>query len=285
MKKFLFLFLFSLLFASPVSADSWVDVPSLDLSFYDYTTVPRVSLSGADSACIALGGRVPTLSELQTIYSNRASISINWITSDTPYSSNYWSSTVAVSPNYYYIKWTTGTQNDTHQDNSCYYVCIKDYVAPPETCTSWTYSDWTLCSGGSQSRTLVTSSPEGCEGGSPVLSQSCTEPTCTSWTYSDWGECSEETLTQSRTVVTSSPEGCLNGVPITSRTCSLGEGIGIISEKDADDISTGLGSILTSLEGVVQTGIPYMINFAFLLIGLSIVVLLLNKGRNAIKKS
>ena len=42
------------------------------------------------------------------------------------------------------------------------------------TCTAWTYSDWGDCqSDSTQTRTILTSSPEGCIGGSPVTSQSC----------------------------------------------------------------------------------------------------------------
>ena len=41
------------------------------------------------------------------------------------------------------------------------------------TCTSFTYSAWGACSNGMQSRTILTSSPAGCTGGSPVVSQSC----------------------------------------------------------------------------------------------------------------
>lgn len=42
-------------------------------------------------------------------------------------------------------------------------------------CTSFTYSAWSpaTCSGGTQTRTVVSSSPAGCTGGSPVLSQAC----------------------------------------------------------------------------------------------------------------
>jgi len=40
-------------------------------------------------------------------------------------------------------------------------------------CTSWTYSDWSNCANSQQTRTIVSSSPAGCSGGSPVLSQSC----------------------------------------------------------------------------------------------------------------
>lgn len=40
-------------------------------------------------------------------------------------------------------------------------------------CTSWTYSDWSSCSGSQQTRTVISSSPSGCVGGSPVLNQIC----------------------------------------------------------------------------------------------------------------
>ena len=43
-------------------------------------------------------------------------------------------------------------------------------------CTSWTYSNWSSCSASQQTRAIVTSSPSGCAGGSPVLTQSCTMP-------------------------------------------------------------------------------------------------------------
>ncbi|MDP3057375.1 MAG: carboxypeptidase-like regulatory domain-containing protein [bacterium] len=40
-------------------------------------------------------------------------------------------------------------------------------------CVSWTYSDWSGCSVGQQTRTIISSSPSGCSGGSPILSQTC----------------------------------------------------------------------------------------------------------------
>jgi len=47
------------------------------------------------------------------------------------------------------------------------------------TCTSFTYSDWGVCTDSSQARTIVTSSPEGCTGGEPdVLTQGCTIDPC-----------------------------------------------------------------------------------------------------------
>ena len=43
------------------------------------------------------------------------------------------------------------------------------------TCTSFTYSAWGTCqSNSTQTRTVSTSSPTGCTGGTPVVSQSCT---------------------------------------------------------------------------------------------------------------
>lgn len=45
---------------------------------------------------------------------------------------------------------------------------------PPSICTSFTYSSWSTCSAGTQTRTVISSSPLGCSGGTPVLTQSCT---------------------------------------------------------------------------------------------------------------
>jgi hypothetical protein len=43
-----------------------------------------------------------------------------------------------------------------------------------QTCTSFTYSSWSACNSSSlQTRSILTSSPPGCVGGSPVLVQSC----------------------------------------------------------------------------------------------------------------
>jgi hypothetical protein len=65
------------------------------------------------------------------------------------------------------------------------------YVPPVVACTAFTYTAFTpaVCpSSGQQTRTVATSSPAGCTGGSPVLSQACTYvppvTTCTSFTYS-----------------------------------------------------------------------------------------------------
>ena len=99
-------------------------------------------------------------------------------------------------------------------------------MAPPSgvTCTSFTYSDWGACQNGTQTRTVLTSSPAGCTGGTPVTTQACTStpppaPTCTAFTYSPWGACQPDG-TQTRTVVTSLPAGCTGGTPATTQACT-----------------------------------------------------------------
>jgi hypothetical protein len=91
------------------------------------------------------------------------------------------------------------------------------------TCTSFTYSAFGACqSNNTQTRTVLTSSPAGCTGGSPVLSQACTyvppPVTCTSFTYTAFGAC-QSNNTQTRTVLTSSPAGCTGGSPVLSQAC------------------------------------------------------------------
>lgn len=96
-------------------------------------------------------------------------------------------------------------------------------TAPAATCTSFTYSAWSACVNGLQSRTVLTSSPAGCTGGTPALTQACTSttppPTCTSFTYAPWGSCTNGL--QTRTVLTSSPAGCTGGTPDLSQSCTV----------------------------------------------------------------
>lgn len=92
--------------------------------------------------------------------------------------------------------------------------------ASQNTCTSWTYSNWSLCSSnGQQTRSIISSSPNNCSGGNPALTQSCTytPPTCTSWEYSIWSACSNNE--QSRTVTASQPASCMGGTPVLTQSC------------------------------------------------------------------
>lgn len=85
---------------------------------------------------------------------------------------------------------------------------------PPPSCT-YTYSAWSTCIGGTQTRTIVSSTPAGCVG-TPILSQSCSSPACT-YTYSGWSACVNSV--QTRTVVTALPTGC-TGTPVLSQSCT-----------------------------------------------------------------
>ena len=62
------------------------------------------------------------------------------------------------------------------------------YINLQPTCTSFTYTPWSSCSSGEQSRTIVTRAPYGCAGGSPVTIQTCcsgAQPSCpANWTGS-----------------------------------------------------------------------------------------------------
>ena len=92
------------------------------------------------------------------------------------------------------------------------------------TCTEFTYAEFGACQAdNTQVRTVLTSSPAGCTGGAPVLSQACTYVppvnACTSFTYSAFGACQADN-TQVRTVLTSSPAGCTGGSPILSQACT-----------------------------------------------------------------
>lgn len=104
---------------------------------------------------------------------------------------------------------------DTYQN--FYY----NVVAPSVACTSFVYSEWQACqANGTQTRTIISSSPSGCSGGNPILTQSCTytPPTCTSWTYSDWGTCLNSQ--QTRTITSSQPTNCAGGNSILSQSCN-----------------------------------------------------------------
>jgi hypothetical protein len=93
---------------------------------------------------------------------------------------------------------------------------------PPQTC-AFDYSEWSACQpDGSQTRTVIASSPDGCTG-DPITSRSCSYvppvSACTSFNYSAWGACQPDG-TQSRTVTESSPTGCTGGSPVTSQSCT-----------------------------------------------------------------
>ncbi|GEM_PF-6405355 len=101
----------------------------------------------------------------------------------------------------------------------------SDKIASTPTCTSWTYSTWTACSfSGQQTRSIISSFPNNCVGGNPVLAQSCTyipppPPACTFWTYSDYGACVNGQ--QTRIITSSQPTNCIGGNPVLNQSCTV----------------------------------------------------------------
>lgn len=68
-------------------------------------------------------------------------------------------------------------------------------ITQAEECTSWTYSDWPECEyGKTQSRSIISALPEGCEGGLPFLYKGCdygsTFCQAEDWSCSEWSNCS-----------------------------------------------------------------------------------------------
>jgi hypothetical protein len=66
------------------------------------------------------------------------------------------------------------TKGGVNPDKKGNYSTGRD--TPTGTCTSFTYSAWSTCVGGFQTRTITSSSPVGCAGGSPILKHACTPP-------------------------------------------------------------------------------------------------------------
>jgi hypothetical protein len=96
-----------------------------------------------------------------------------------------------------------------------------NYETPANTCSFWTYSDWSTCMNGQQTRTVVSSSPANCSGGSPILSQACTSQlsACTSWIYSDWSSCQSNGM-KTRSIASSYPDKCSGGNPELTQSCT-----------------------------------------------------------------
>ncbi len=79
---------------------------------------------------------------------------------------------------------TTNTTTTTTTTNTINTTNTASTINVASSCTSFTYSDWSSCqTDGTQTRTVVSSLPNGCTGGSPTLKQSCS--LCTNRTYLD----------------------------------------------------------------------------------------------------
>jgi hypothetical protein len=70
---------------------------------------------------------------------------------------------------------TTRTKTLTANCSSNFSTDERATIPTPPTCTSFTYSDWGDCNAGSlQGRTIQTTTPNVCTGGTPTITQSCT---------------------------------------------------------------------------------------------------------------
>ena len=174
----------------------------------------------------------------------------NWKYSDTrsvdgSWSSMNWGSAVPhqyfkatlqnVSTNDIQMQYFTGTYTGTY-----------DCSVPPPVCTSFTYSAWSTCSfnGSSwlQTRSILTSLPSGCYGGSPVTVQSCLPPPPNPVVY----------LTANPTSVYSGNSTTLLATVSNSSWCTL-TGNGNTFGWNTGGLSTWTSGILTLSTGPIAT--------------------------------
>lgn len=107
------------------------------------------------------------------------------------------------------------------------------YNPGPVSC-NYSYSDWGNCSAGTQTRSVTATDPQGCSGGEPQLSQSCTM--CYSYTYSAWGECINGT--QKRTLTQTNESSCPGEqMGLLERPCTVvGNTIVVQNENGEEEI-------------------------------------------------
>jgi len=128
---------------------------------------------------------------------------------------------------------------------------------PPPTCTSWVYSDWGECKiNGIQTRTIISSLPEGCTGGNPITFQSCSFkiPICTSWFYSDWSNCVDGKKT--REIISSRPLNCKGGNSIISQSCQeklINDNINIEEVKGVKVVADIVKETITKEKELMQS--------------------------------
>lgn len=124
-------------------------------------------------------------------------------------------------------------------------------------CTSWEYSDWSICyPNGQQTRGFISQFPLKCSDGNPKLTQSCmyNPRVCTSLVLSDWGNCLSDGY-QSRGVTHAFPPDCDDGSPLLRRhcdipTCTLSvEKIGSIAKASWTSTNVSTGKIISSENG------------------------------------
>jgi hypothetical protein len=69
-----------------------------------------------------------------------------------------------------------GTSRDSYPDIGPFEYISTPTPTPtmtPTICLSFTYSDWSACVGGMKTRVIIEALPSGCQGGNPILSETC----------------------------------------------------------------------------------------------------------------
>jgi hypothetical protein len=108
-------------------------------------------------------------------------------------------------------------------------------------CTSFSYSAWSACTNGRQTRTVLSSYPAGCTGGTPVLSQSCSG--------SSGGAANGATIGVSGVV-----RDITTGAPVSGATITDGTHSTTSDSYGRYSVSTASGSTLTiSKSGYLTT--------------------------------
>ncbi|GEM_PF-5510783 len=104
-----------------------------------------------------------------------------------------------------------------------------------DVCTSWKYADWGTCSeDGRQTRSIFSSFPEGCVGGSPVLIQECiSNMSCSQdiWNCSEWNPCQENNTQTRQCVLTQDCSNISFASPTTNQTCTYNN---IVSDSNSN---------------------------------------------------
>jgi hypothetical protein len=90
-------------------------------------------------------------------------------------------------------------------------------------CTSYVYSGWGACDGGTKKRTVTGYFPSGCTGTPTInklLTATCsTTPTTCTYIYGFWSACDGKK--QTREVVSKTPSGCTEGTKVLQQSCTI----------------------------------------------------------------
>ena len=111
------------------------------------------------------------------------------------------------------------------------------------TCTSFTYTSWSACqTDNTQTRTIVTSSPSGCMGGSPVLTQTCV------YVASGSSSTTEEKIEEEKPIVLGVESPDYSGY--TNLYGVAGDIVEIVTADEAEGVLDCTSSIDATSEGI-----------------------------------